>query len=313
MENADQNIALENYFIYNRRRLEHGTEHFQSVEIGGSVLQKIWNSVTFFALKLADAMGFTLTMDIQRKADFLRPDEVNLNVGAGKTTIRNFESLDFYSPHYYPSRKIFDKTRVAFDMRSDPIPKQDQSVDNIYASHVIEHIEISYVRNFFLESHRVLKEGGVLRIAVPDAEFMWEVSQFENNFWHWRSGIVNSDSYQLDGDRVTQLDYFLREVATPRFENYVHSDPKLVIKSEKLSKMDFDSVKTLITVPDFREKLPGDHITPWDFNSVAKLAESTGFSKVIRSKPNASVSLSMQGAEFDKTYPNMSLYVDLVK
>jgi predicted SAM-dependent methyltransferase len=52
----------------------------------------------------------------------------------------------------------------------DPLPFPDGSVDEIYSSHVLEHFQyphpmIAIVR----ECHRVLKPGGTLRVAVPDA------------------------------------------------------------------------------------------------------------------------------------------------
>ena len=49
----------------------------------------------------------------------------------------------------------------------------DESVDEIYASHVLEHL--SYVGKLpaaLAEFHRVLKQGGVARISVPDFEVL---------------------------------------------------------------------------------------------------------------------------------------------
>ena len=44
----------------------------------------------------------------------------------------------------------------------------DESVDVIYASHIFEHLSEKATRIFLIESLRVLKIGGVLRLAVPD-------------------------------------------------------------------------------------------------------------------------------------------------
>jgi len=47
----------------------------------------------------------------------------------------------------------------------------DESVEEIYASHVVEHL--GYVEDLpaaLAEFHRVLKQGGVARIGVPDFE-----------------------------------------------------------------------------------------------------------------------------------------------
>lgn len=45
---------------------------------------------------------------------------------------------------------------------------EDQSVDLIYASHVLEHFGRKQYVDVLREWHRVLKPGGVLRLAVPD-------------------------------------------------------------------------------------------------------------------------------------------------
>jgi ubiquinone/menaquinone biosynthesis C-methylase UbiE len=57
-----------------------------------------------------------------------------------------------------------------YDMDVDirePLPFEDNSIDFIYAEHVIEHVEIEHAVNFFIECKRVLKDGGVARYIVP--------------------------------------------------------------------------------------------------------------------------------------------------
>ena len=48
----------------------------------------------------------------------------------------------------------------------------DNSVDLIYASHVIEYFDRQEVLELLKEWNRVLKKGGILRIAVPNFEIM---------------------------------------------------------------------------------------------------------------------------------------------
>ena len=44
----------------------------------------------------------------------------------------------------------------------------DCSLDVIYSSHMLEHLDRSDARNFLTEALRVLKKGGILRLAIPD-------------------------------------------------------------------------------------------------------------------------------------------------
>jgi SAM-dependent methyltransferase len=48
------------------------------------------------------------------------------------------------------------------------------SVDAVYASHVLEHLYRDEARCLVAECHRVLKPGGVLRLAVPNLRFYAE-------------------------------------------------------------------------------------------------------------------------------------------
>lgn len=77
---------------------------------------------------------------------------------------------------------VLDNTRVE-RMRSLPqnirvhnlakgIPFIDNSVDVVYHSHVLEHLDRPIAMGFLKEALRVLKPGGVLRVVVPDFEMM---------------------------------------------------------------------------------------------------------------------------------------------
>ena len=51
-----------------------------------------------------------------------------------------------------------------------PLPFADGSVDAVYSSHFFEHIYYSDAEAILKECFRVLKPGGVLRLALPDGE-----------------------------------------------------------------------------------------------------------------------------------------------
>lgn len=53
-----------------------------------------------------------------------------------------------------------------------PLPDADGSVDEIRASHVLEHFAHNQVHDVLRDWVRVLKPGGVLKIAVPDFEWI---------------------------------------------------------------------------------------------------------------------------------------------
>lgn len=57
---------------------------------------------------------------------------------------------------------------------TEPLYKwKNDTVDVIFAEHVVEHVYYEQAIGFFRECHRVLRTGGVLRIAVPSVERVW--------------------------------------------------------------------------------------------------------------------------------------------
>jgi len=62
-----------------------------------------------------------------------------------------------------------DDSIIIHDLRRG-IPFDDASVDVVYHSHLLEHIDRSAAPQFLREIRRVLKPGGIHRIVVPDME-----------------------------------------------------------------------------------------------------------------------------------------------
>ena len=52
------------------------------------------------------------------------------------------------------------------------IPHQDNSVDAVYHSHLLEHLDRPVGLQFIKEVYRVLKPGGIHRIVIPDLEVL---------------------------------------------------------------------------------------------------------------------------------------------
>ena len=86
-----------------------------------------------------------------------RQGTVCLHVGAGNASIDGWLNTDILPPHLY------------MDM-SQRLPIRDNSVAYIFGEHVIVYISRQAALEFFKESFRVLKPGGVLRIVTADIE-----------------------------------------------------------------------------------------------------------------------------------------------
>ena len=111
-----------------------------------------------------------------------------LNLACGTITHPAWTNLDF-SPYAYLARHkriagvlrtvgFISDTRwtrlegvdpgiVRWDLRRG-IPYPDSSFDVVYNSHFLEHLRRRDAGEFLTECNRVLRPGGVIRIAVPD-------------------------------------------------------------------------------------------------------------------------------------------------
>jgi predicted SAM-dependent methyltransferase len=83
-----------------------------------------------------------------------------LNLGCGNRYCTDWINIDFSAS---------GKSVISHDLRSG-IPLDDESVEFIYHSHLLEHFAKLEAQSFLRECHRVLSKEGVIRIAVPDLE-----------------------------------------------------------------------------------------------------------------------------------------------
>jgi predicted SAM-dependent methyltransferase len=89
--------------------------------------------------------------------------QVLLHIGCGEIDAPGFINIDARS---YPHVHIVAKNLSRLSM----IP--DEVADLVYMCHVLEHVSHRTVTGTLREMSRVLKRGGILRISVPDFDFM---------------------------------------------------------------------------------------------------------------------------------------------
>jgi len=115
-----------------------------------------------------------------------------LNVGCGTKTsdhpsvinidwsiylrLKKIKLVTIFAPYFLSGERLerFNNLRenIKVSDLSKGIPYPDQSVDVVYHSHLLEHLDRGVAEEFLLEVKRVLKPGGVHRIVVPDLEFL---------------------------------------------------------------------------------------------------------------------------------------------
>ena len=56
------------------------------------------------------------------------------------------------------------------------LPLEDQSSQGVYASHVLEHLTLEDFHGALQNTYRILQEGGIFRLVVPDLE--WSAREY---------------------------------------------------------------------------------------------------------------------------------------
>ena len=82
-----------------------------------------------------------------------------LNIGCGSIFSNEWTNIDF-----------FRKRNIDFCDIRKPLPYPNDVFDAVYSSHVLEHLAKDKGENIISEIFRILKNGGICRIVVPDTE-----------------------------------------------------------------------------------------------------------------------------------------------
>lgn len=122
----------------------------------------------FFLLGLVWRIKYTLFREALPKN---KEGKVYLNLGCGDYTGDEFINMDAVP---------FKKTHIVHDIQ-DLSMFPTESVDLIYASHVIEHIPRNNLEQTLREWYRVLRPCGVLRFGVPDFDGLIEIYHRSGN------------------------------------------------------------------------------------------------------------------------------------
>lgn len=133
--------------------------------------------------------------------------KVYLHLGCGNINKENFINIDGFPYSHVHYVQSLDKLSN-FD---------DDSVDLIYACHCLEHFRYSQTRSVLREWYRVLKNGGVLRLSVPDFDKLVGIYKAHNNnpnviLPQLMGGQNNKYNYHLTSFNIVNLTRYLEDV-----------------------------------------------------------------------------------------------------
>lgn len=89
-----------------------------------------------------------------------------LQIGSGSNIFKGWLNTD-----------LNQTEKIAFLDAGKPFPIESNSFDYIYSEHVFEHLTLEQQLNMLREGKRVLKDDGIMRIATPSLDFLFNLYQ----------------------------------------------------------------------------------------------------------------------------------------
>lgn len=129
--------------------------------------------------------------------------ELKIDLGCGKSKQAGYVGVD---------KIAFDGVDIIVDLAKEKWPWEDGSVDQVYSSHFVEHLEANERAHFVNELYRVLKMKAQANIIVPhwascraygDLTHKWPpVSEFWfyylSKMWREQNAPHNNELYNCD-------------------------------------------------------------------------------------------------------------------
>ncbi len=170
---------------------------------------------------------------------------------------------------------------------SKGIPASDASVDAVYHSHLLEHLDRPIAEGFMREIRRVLRPGGIQRISVPDLE------------GYARALLADIESDNGNHDQYVEA-IIGQSVRREAMGTSLQRQPRRFIEN--------------VLMGDARKR--GEtHQWMYDFRNLSQLLERTGYSEIRRVDFNESAIPGWDDFGLDRDedggeYKPESLYVE---
>mgnify|MGYP001365503175 FL=1 len=128
---------------------------------------------------------------------------VHLDIGCGTgeflyaCKINNYKTLGIEPSHLASKKAVKNyNLKISDDVTLSSI--KDDSIDSISMWHVLEHID--NINNFIVQLNRILKNNGIIFIAVPNTESWdckyygkyWAAWDVPIHFWHFSSKTITT-------------------------------------------------------------------------------------------------------------------------
>ena len=254
--------------------------------------------------------SFTIYSAIQDRKLYseYQKGEKFINFGSGAFFHHNWKNYDYpgQSKYYkslqgeegidfYPIDLCDDSQRLLID---------NQTITLIYSSHTLEHLNYSSADRFLRECYRVLKEDGIIRLALPNTKNDFLICSLLRD--QFEDGHILKNKYMKDA-----ASHILSYINNIPFEEVA----SLFDVSQYDSSKFYDLVNEKYSLASsFDSSNPDRHISYWDYNLLIGIIKKIGFRYCIPCYQGSSFARPFTNISvFDNTEPHISFYVDIIK
>lgn len=130
---------------------------------------------------------------------------LNLGCGLAGTCFREpYINVDYdKKKHYEGWKRKMDKGKPIFFVIADVeyLPFKDNGVDEVYASHILEHFNWVHVKRVLNEWYRVCRKKGLIKINVPCFELAVQVylGELQTGKWDRTKGLFSRKDGEIHG------------------------------------------------------------------------------------------------------------------
>lgn len=231
-------------------------------------------------------------------------------VGGGDTFYgSDWHNIEFVTGGYSDRYKTLPKNiDIDLDLSKCPhFPINENTLDAVYTSHVIEHLQDNHVQNIFDNAFRVLKTGGHLRISCPDIDlYIRALHDNDLAFFHYRHV-----SYYRELGINESINGLFLDVFTRQCDKNIARDEILNLISTKGTN---EALNVLKSKEFYDPAFSNHHINWFNFEKVSQMLELSGFNKIRRSQKGQSFNPKMRNMSvFDTGDEKISMYIEAQK
>jgi SAM-dependent methyltransferase len=207
-------------------------------------------------------------------------------------------------------RRFNPSRDIAHDLLSvQPIPVESSSAELVYAGLCIEHITDEATLFMFKEVGRILKEGGIVRVVVPNVNL--DFRAFCNNDAYFFSWLPKTFSIEQ-----AFLTHFAAQASTRFKGNSSPGIPDAEFRNlfKTMTFVDAMNYCTSRCRVEIQKEQRGYHMNWWTAEKLTRFLSDAGFRNIAVSAAGQSASPALRNKDyFDNKYTQFMLFVEAIK